>query len=308
MSECWNVTLVIGDFIGQAEDETIQEDSNFLFSGGDSLQALHLCDDITTTVGVTSSGLLEAILDGSFSDVLYHVATETQTLQLEHSWTSHPVDKKHPADPVSSAQPKRPHTDPVSSAQPKRPHTDPVSSAQPKRPHTDLVSSAQPKRPHTDPVSSAQPKRPHTDPVSSAQPKIPHTDPVSSAQPKRPYTDPVSSAQPKRPHTDPAQTPLGVVIYSVKRDLRCTVVRQCVWTHHCGSGDVFSSPCLHPSLTAVCRHPWWKLPLSPSCECPCLLACKNHRCLCVNEKRFKLFFCFRTLRVYSSPCVFEGSP
>jgi acyl-CoA synthetase len=137
-----------GDFIGQAEDETIQEDSNFLFSGGDSLQALHLCDDITTTVGVTSSGLLEAILDGSFSDVLYHVATETPTLQLEHSWTSHPVDKKHPADPVSSAQPKRPHTDPV------------------------------------------------------------------------------SSAQPKIPHTDPAQTPLGVVIYSVKRDLRCTVVRR----------------------------------------------------------------------------------
>lgn len=102
-----------GDFIGQAEDETIQEDSNFLFSGGDSLQAVHLCDDVTTTVGVTSSGLLEAILDGSFADVLYHVATETLTLQLEHSWTSHPVDKKHPADPVSPAQPKRPHTDPA---------------------------------------------------------------------------------------------------------------------------------------------------------------------------------------------------
>ncbi|CAB1324114.1 unnamed protein product [Coregonus sp. 'balchen'] len=77
------------------------------FSGGDSLQALRLCDDTTTAVGGTSSGLLEVILDGSFSDVLYHVATETLTLQLEHSWTSRPVAKKHPADPVSSAQPKR---------------------------------------------------------------------------------------------------------------------------------------------------------------------------------------------------------
>ncbi|XP_045061765.1 LOW QUALITY PROTEIN: beta-alanine-activating enzyme [Coregonus clupeaformis] len=33
-------------------------------------------------------------------------------------------------------------------------------------------------------------------------------------------------------------------------------VWQCVWKHHCGSGLVFSSPCLHPSLTALCHHPW----------------------------------------------------
>ncbi|CDQ73962.1 unnamed protein product [Oncorhynchus mykiss] len=94
LQSLWRETL------GLTEDEAIQEDSNFLLSGGDSLQALRLCDDITTAVGVTSSGLLEVILDGSFSEILRH--------------TSHPVSMKRPADPVSSAQPKRQHTDPYS--------------------------------------------------------------------------------------------------------------------------------------------------------------------------------------------------
>ncbi|XP_041704698.2 beta-alanine-activating enzyme isoform X2 [Coregonus clupeaformis] len=108
LQSLWRETL------GLTEDEAIQEDSNFLFSGGDSLQALRLCDDITTAVEVTSSGLLEVILDGSFSQVLCHVATATLTLPSEHSWTSHPVAMKRPADPLSSAQPKRQHTDPYS--------------------------------------------------------------------------------------------------------------------------------------------------------------------------------------------------
>uniref|UniRef100_A0A673VPF4 Aminoadipate-semialdehyde dehydrogenase n=1 Tax=Salmo trutta TaxID=8032 RepID=A0A673VPF4_SALTR len=108
LQSLWRETL------GLTEDEAIQEDSNFLFSGGDSLQALRLCDDITTAVGVTSSGLLEVILDGSFSEILRHVATATLTFPSELSRTSHPVAMKRPADPVSSAQPKRQHTDPYS--------------------------------------------------------------------------------------------------------------------------------------------------------------------------------------------------
>ncbi|XP_014024498.1 beta-alanine-activating enzyme isoform X2 [Salmo salar] len=108
LQSLWRETL------GLTEDEAIQEDSNFLFSGGDSLQALRLCDDITKAVGVTSSGLLEVILDGSFSEILRHVATATLTFPSEHSRTSHPVAVKRPADPVSSAQPKRQHTDPYS--------------------------------------------------------------------------------------------------------------------------------------------------------------------------------------------------
>ncbi|XP_055779011.1 beta-alanine-activating enzyme isoform X1 [Salvelinus fontinalis] len=108
LQSLWRETL------GLTEDEAIQEDSNFLFSGGDSLQALRLCDDITTAVGVTSSGLLEVILDGSFSEILRRVAIATLTFPSEHSLTSHPVAMKRPADPVSSALPKRQHTDPYS--------------------------------------------------------------------------------------------------------------------------------------------------------------------------------------------------
>uniref|UniRef100_A0A8C7MBT9 Aminoadipate-semialdehyde dehydrogenase n=2 Tax=Oncorhynchus kisutch TaxID=8019 RepID=A0A8C7MBT9_ONCKI len=108
LQSLWRETL------GLMEDEAIQEDSNFLLSGGDSLQALRLCNDITTAVGVTSSGLLEVILDGSFSEILRHVAIATLPFPSEHSRTSHPVSMKRPADPVSSAQPKRQHTDPYS--------------------------------------------------------------------------------------------------------------------------------------------------------------------------------------------------
>uniref|UniRef100_A0A8C8M6F4 Carrier domain-containing protein n=1 Tax=Oncorhynchus tshawytscha TaxID=74940 RepID=A0A8C8M6F4_ONCTS len=101
LQSLWRETL------GLTEDKAIQEDSNFLLSGGDSLQALRLCDDITTAVGVTSSGLLEVILDGSFSEILRHVAIATLPFPSEHSRTSHPVSMKRPADPVSSVQPKR---------------------------------------------------------------------------------------------------------------------------------------------------------------------------------------------------------
>ncbi len=50
---------------------------HFMLSGGDSLQALRVCDEITVAMGITSVGLLEVILDGSFSDVVSHVMTET---------------------------------------------------------------------------------------------------------------------------------------------------------------------------------------------------------------------------------------
>lgn len=55
----------------------VEEDAHFMFSGGDSLQALRLFDDITVAMGTTSVGLLEVILDGSFSDLLSLVMTET---------------------------------------------------------------------------------------------------------------------------------------------------------------------------------------------------------------------------------------
>lgn len=44
-----------------------------MLSGGDSLQALRLLDYITVSMETSSVGLLEVILDGSFSDVLKHI-------------------------------------------------------------------------------------------------------------------------------------------------------------------------------------------------------------------------------------------
>ncbi|TNM87520.1 hypothetical protein fugu_005741 [Takifugu bimaculatus] len=65
--------------LGLPEDVTIDEDSNFLLSGGDSLKALHLHEDILAAAGEASPDLLEIILDGTFSDVLSHVTRTAQT-------------------------------------------------------------------------------------------------------------------------------------------------------------------------------------------------------------------------------------
>lgn len=49
-------------------------------SGGDSLKALHLCEDLLAATGAAPAGLLEVVLDGTFSDVLGHV-TRAATLE-----------------------------------------------------------------------------------------------------------------------------------------------------------------------------------------------------------------------------------
>ncbi|KAK9535693.1 hypothetical protein VZT92_008060 [Zoarces viviparus] len=56
----WQETLAL------PEDAAVDEASNFLLSGGDSLKALRLHEDILAAVGATSPELLEAILDGTF--------------------------------------------------------------------------------------------------------------------------------------------------------------------------------------------------------------------------------------------------
>ena len=86
---------------------TIDEESNFLLSGGDSLKALHLCEDIVIATGVTSRELLEVILEGTFSDVLRYVARVTLMLPLEYSASS-VRPKRHPdASSVVLAKRKR---------------------------------------------------------------------------------------------------------------------------------------------------------------------------------------------------------
>lgn len=88
---------------------TIEEDSNFLLSGGDSLKALRLCEDILTSVGVTSAELLEVILDGTFADILRHVATAIQMPPLENSLQSSHGPKRRHAGASSLVPAKREH-------------------------------------------------------------------------------------------------------------------------------------------------------------------------------------------------------
>lgn len=58
-------------------------------------------------MGATSPELLEVILDGTFSDVLRHVARATLMLPLENSPPSLPEAKKHHADAPSAVPAKR---------------------------------------------------------------------------------------------------------------------------------------------------------------------------------------------------------
>ncbi|XP_027146442.1 beta-alanine-activating enzyme isoform X2 [Larimichthys crocea] len=96
LQSLWKETL------GLPEDATIDEESSFLLSGGDSLKALHLCEDILSAVGATSPELLEVILDGTFSDILGHVTRITLMLPpLEKSQA-----KKRHADAPSAAPAK----------------------------------------------------------------------------------------------------------------------------------------------------------------------------------------------------------
>lgn len=72
------------DSLGLPADLAIDEEANFLLSGGDSLKALHLCEDVLTAVGASSPELLEVLLDRSFADVLHHVARVITAPSLEN--------------------------------------------------------------------------------------------------------------------------------------------------------------------------------------------------------------------------------
>ncbi|XP_066532812.1 beta-alanine-activating enzyme [Hoplias malabaricus] len=92
------------DCLGLTDDEVVTEDAHFMLSGGDSLQALRLFDYITVTMGTAMPGLLEVLLDGSFSDVVKHI-TMTQ-----HSLTQ--ISAKRPHENTISVVPsKRNQTD-----------------------------------------------------------------------------------------------------------------------------------------------------------------------------------------------------
>jgi len=86
----------------------VEDDAHFLFSGGDSLKALCLCDDIVATVGLTGPRLLEVLLEGSFAEVVHHVARETGLPCVADGRQNAPVARKRSGDrPVSRAVSKR---------------------------------------------------------------------------------------------------------------------------------------------------------------------------------------------------------
>ncbi|XP_017311545.1 beta-alanine-activating enzyme isoform X3 [Ictalurus punctatus] len=90
--------------LGLCDDGVVADDAHFMLSGGDSLQALRLFDYITVTMETASAGLLEVILDGSFSDVLKHI---TATHQNPIKTTG----KRQPESSASVVPSKRYHTE-----------------------------------------------------------------------------------------------------------------------------------------------------------------------------------------------------
>nr|XP_055041777.1 beta-alanine-activating enzyme [Misgurnus anguillicaudatus] len=89
--------------LGLASDVVVEEDAHFMLSGGDSLRALRLYDEITVAMGTTPVGLLEVILDGSFIDVLNLIVT-----RLDNNITQ-PSKKRMHDDSTSEVSPKRQH-------------------------------------------------------------------------------------------------------------------------------------------------------------------------------------------------------
>lgn len=66
----------------------MDDGSRFLFGGGDSLKALRLCEDILAATGVGSPRILEAVLDGTFADVLRLVVApgKRERIAAEATW------------------------------------------------------------------------------------------------------------------------------------------------------------------------------------------------------------------------------
>lgn len=91
--------------LGLADDVVVEEDAHFMLSGGDSLQALRLYDEITVAMGTTPVSLLEVILDGSFLDVLSQIVTEKDNNLIQ------PSMKRIREDSKSVVSSKRQHKD-----------------------------------------------------------------------------------------------------------------------------------------------------------------------------------------------------
>lgn len=95
------------DSLGLPADQAVDEEANFLLSGGDSLKALHLCEDILAAVGASSPELVGVLLDRSFADVLHHVACVTMAPPLENGPQTSPKGKKRLVDDPTAVPAKR---------------------------------------------------------------------------------------------------------------------------------------------------------------------------------------------------------
>lgn len=95
------------DSLGLPSDLAVNEEANFLLSGGDSLKAVHLCEDVLTTVGASSPELLEVLLDRSFADVLRHVTRVIMAPSSENGPQTLPKGNKRPAGEPGAVPAKR---------------------------------------------------------------------------------------------------------------------------------------------------------------------------------------------------------
>ncbi|XP_034387231.1 beta-alanine-activating enzyme [Cyclopterus lumpus] len=269
------------------EDAAVDEASNFLSSGGDSLKALHLHEEILAAGAgaATSPELLEVILDGTFSDVLRHVERAALTAAPEN-------EKRH-ADEPSAVPPKRERTSAVKDT---RPAGEAIGDGDPRsRLGLELSWSSDTGRcVDASPVLLA---RPGTDPesdggrttvfIGSHSHRIQALDLAAgsllwervlgdrieasaaisrcgslvvigcydgcvyflcAASGKTRWTFQTGDAVKSRPAVDPLTGLVMVGSHDGHVYALDPEGERCVWRRHCGGGAVFSSPCLHPSL------------------------------------------------------------
>ncbi|KAJ0065296.1 hypothetical protein NL108_007026, partial [Boleophthalmus pectinirostris] len=89
--------------LGLPKEIPINEDSNFLVSGGDSLKALIFHEDLLATTGLTSPNLVEIILDGTFADILHHISEVNLVSSLENNGqVKQEATKRHLENPYEA--------------------------------------------------------------------------------------------------------------------------------------------------------------------------------------------------------------
>ncbi|CAK6956090.1 beta-alanine-activating enzyme [Scomber scombrus] len=311
------------DTLGLAENAAIEEESNFLFSGGDSLKALRLCEDILAATGATSPQLLEVVLDGTFSDVLRHVSRVTLMLPVEKSPSSASEAAKRQDDAPSVVLGKRKRKDSTAAEKPQEGCYDGcvyfLCAASGETRWTFETGDAVKSCPAVDPLTGLVMVGSHDGHVYALNPKVRQcvwkhhcgggavfSSPYLNASHRQLYAASLGghllclnadSGQVLWSYcrdipffSSPSGSSGDVVIGSVDGNICCfSSTGKLLW-QFLTKGPVFSSPCVTPDLQRV--------------------LCGSHdgSLYCLNRADGSLVWTFQTSgKVYASPCVFDGS-